>query len=424
MTKFTKTVSCIMMASLILFIVFANAFTSNATITLTENQVKAPIEKYIAESLKKYDTRTKSTISFNNIVDNNSSFYQYAKQLTTLTNNRYKSFQSLKLDKVNYYIEYTSFKKCKNSYNIEANVYEEKKYSDSNIPGYVCTKHKFTLKSLKNKAIIVNDVTNSVEEQYLQHNSKSDRMVVSKAISTDNINIQNELKRSKALSFNNKSNNHNLIIKKVNKSNFGLLSKESSNYSNNNYTTTESTNTTFKKGKYHKYNFNFNKMYQYAEKYNASSPKKKANRNTNYANFDNMGGDCTNYVSQILRAGGAPLDTTGNYQWYYHKVTDRSPSWTGVNQLYNYLIHNDYVGPQGSIIKYDQPYVASKGDIIQVKFNGKKTFTHSLWITRHQTGTTSCTRIACHSNDRWEDKLDSIPGSKRWIKLKGYGKIS
>ena len=47
-------------------------------------------------------------------------------------------------------------------------------------------------------------------------------------------------------------------------------------------------------------------MYQYAEKYNASSPKKKANRNTNYANFDNMGGDCTNYVSQILRAGGAP----------------------------------------------------------------------------------------------------------------------
>lgn len=41
-----------MMASLILFIVFANAFTSNATITLTENQVKAPIEKYIAESLK------------------------------------------------------------------------------------------------------------------------------------------------------------------------------------------------------------------------------------------------------------------------------------------------------------------------------------------------------------------------------------
>ena len=180
-----------MMASLILFIVFANAFTSNATITLTENQVKAPIEKYIAESLKKYDTRTKSTISFNNIVDNNSSFYQYAKQLTTLTNNRYKSFQSLKLDKVNYYIEYTSFKKCENSYNIEANVYEEKKYSDSNIPGYVCTKHKFTLKSLKNKAIIVNDVTNSVEEQYLQHNSKSDKMVVSKAISTDNINIQN-----------------------------------------------------------------------------------------------------------------------------------------------------------------------------------------------------------------------------------------
>ena len=33
-------------------------------------------------------------------------------------------------------------------------------------------------------------------------------------------------------------------------------------------------------------------------------------RNPNFTNFDEMGGDCTNFVSQCLLAGGAMMNTT------------------------------------------------------------------------------------------------------------------
>lgn len=42
-----------------------------------------------------------------------------------------------------------------------------------------------------------------------------------------------------------------------------------------------------------------NKAVAYAHKYAYS-------RNPNYYNFDNIGGDCTNFVSQVLAAGGEP----------------------------------------------------------------------------------------------------------------------
>lgn len=164
-------------------------------------------------------------------------------------------------------------------------------------------------------------------------------------------------------------------------------------------------------------------MYKYAAKYNKASPKKKSNRNPNYANYDKLGGDCTNYVSQILKAGGAPLDNTGANQWYYYSDSNRSTSWTSVNNLFKYLKNNESIGPQGYKIKSDEVYIASKGDIIQLKLKGEKQYSHSLWIIRHQISTTSCTRIACHSSDRWNEPLDNIPCcARRLIKLTGYGK--
>jgi len=31
-------------------------------------------------------------------------------------------------------------------------------------------------------------------------------------------------------------------------------------------------------------------------------------------------------LSQILYAGGAPMDTTGSYTWYYNNMNDRAPA--------------------------------------------------------------------------------------------------
>ena len=61
-------------------------------------------------------------------------------------------------------------------------------------------------------------------------------------------------------------------------------------------------------------------------------------RNSKYYNFDAVGGDCTSFVSQCLFDGSKKM----NYnEWYYNNGYDKSPSWSGVEFLYNFLIKNN-----------------------------------------------------------------------------------
>ncbi|CAN2044488.1 hypothetical protein GMMP1_130029 [Candidatus Magnetomoraceae bacterium gMMP-1] len=100
--------------------------------------------------------------------------------------------------------------------------------------------------------------------------------------------------------------------------------------------------------------------------------------NSNYGNFSNYGGDCTNFVSQVIHAGDAPMDTTGSYLWYYHDYNDRAPSWTDVDKLYDYLINNNWTGPYASE-KSSKQYV-KLGDIIQLDFEGDGDWDHSVVV--------------------------------------------
>ena len=71
-------------------------------------------------------------------------------------------------------------------------------------------------------------------------------------------------------------------------------------------------------------------------------------RNSRYTNYDEMGGNNQNFVSQVLRAGGIPNDTTGNWKWKYYgdnvdeteKASGRTPSWVGSYYFYNYALSN------------------------------------------------------------------------------------
>ena len=49
--------------------------------------------------------------------------------------------------------------------------------------------------------------------------------------------------------------------------------------------------------------------------------------------------------------------------WYYNSSTDRTPSWTGVQYLYNFLVNNKSVGPYAAETGQDgiQP-----GDLVQL----------------------------------------------------------
>lgn len=70
-------------------------------------------------------------------------------------------------------------------------------------------------------------------------------------------------------------------------------------------------------------------------------------RNPKYYNYDALGGDCTNFASQCVFAGSGIMNYDKNNGWYYINANNKSPSWTGVEFFYNFLITNKSVGPYG-----------------------------------------------------------------------------
>jgi len=99
-------------------------------------------------------------------------------------------------------------------------------------------------------------------------------------------------------------------------------------------------------------------------------------RNPRFLDFSNFGGDCTNFISQCLLAGGAEMNYTKNTGWYYNSANDRAPAWTGVSFLYNFLINNKGKGPQAKKAPISE---AEIGDIIQLSFDGVS-YSHSLIV--------------------------------------------
>jgi hypothetical protein len=144
-------------------------------------------------------------------------------------------------------------------------------------------------------------------------------------------------------------------------------------------------------------------------------------RNPAYANFENMGGDCTNYISQCIRAGGAPMDPGGNWQWYYNNINSRSPSWTSVNQLFSYLVNNTYTGPAGRQVANQN--LIQRGDLVQLDTNNNlSAYEHSVLTVASTLDAQNNYHwlICCHSADREDYPLDCYMYPKRYIRITGY----
>ncbi len=96
-------------------------------------------------------------------------------------------------------------------------------------------------------------------------------------------------------------------------------------------------------------------------------------RNPEYYDFENIGGDCTNFASQCIYAGSKIMNYTPVTGWFYRSASDRTASWTGVEYLYNFLVSNASVGPYGREVSQLE---AEPGDIVQLgRYNGD--FYHS-----------------------------------------------
>lgn len=100
------------------------------------------------------------------------------------------------------------------------------------------------------------------------------------------------------------------------------------------------------------FTYDYKKAVAYAEQY-------AMNYNPAYNNYNSVGGDCANFVSQCLYAGGLPM-TDG---WMYQKTV----SWTYASSLYSYLAENcgtAITNPAASNIRAGDPvfyYSSSQG---------------------------------------------------------------
>jgi len=119
-------------------------------------------------------------------------------------------------------------------------------------------------------------------------------------------------------------------------------------------------------------------------------------RNPAYLSFNGIGGDCTNFVSQCLYAGGMKMNYTPTMGWYYRSGNDRTPSWTGVQYLFNFIIKNQGTGPKAVPVRLEE---TEPGDIIQLAFS-PDFYSHTLLIV--EKGAAPFPQnilIACHSSD-------------------------
>ena len=102
-------------------------------------------------------------------------------------------------------------------------------------------------------------------------------------------------------------------------------------------------------------------------------------RNPVYFDFENFGGDCTNFASQCIFAGSGIMNWTPVYGWYYADSYNRTASWTGVNFLCNFLLNNTGPGPFAELVDVSD---AKPGDVVQLSFVDKNAFNHSPIIVR------------------------------------------
>lgn len=122
-------------------------------------------------------------------------------------------------------------------------------------------------------------------------------------------------------------------------------------------------------------------------------------RNPAYYDFSKIGGDCTNFASQCLYAGARVMNYTPVMGWFYLSLQKRTPSWSGVEYLYNFLTNNKSIGPYAHVVSQAE---ALPGDIVQLGTDSGD-FYHSPVIT----AITPTILVAAHSDDALDRPLSS-----------------
>ncbi|MGW2725071.1 amidase domain-containing protein [Streptomyces sp. NPDC001492] len=144
--------------------------------------------------------------------------------------------------------------------------------------------------------------------------------------------------------------------------------------------------------------YNYAAMATYAEKY-------WKNYNTAYRRYNHAGGDCTNYLSQSLYAGGWKKVTSSaeDYGTWYSGTSSDSDTWIGVNEW------SWFTQTAKRTKALANAYQMDVGDVLQMDFDKDGSKDHSMMTTYRSSS--GVPYLTYHDADTYRRSLASLIAS-------------
>lgn len=121
-------------------------------------------------------------------------------------------------------------------------------------------------------------------------------------------------------------------------------------------------------------------------------------RNPAYYDYEEIGGDCTNFASQCLYQGVGIMNFTPTYGWYYIDANQKAPAWSGVQYFYNFMTRR-IISPGPAAVSTDLNGILP-GDFAQLRFPNSDEFGHTPIVVKvGDPPTLGNTLVAAHSYD-------------------------
>ena len=141
-------------------------------------------------------------------------------------------------------------------------------------------------------------------------------------------------------------------------------------------------------------------------------------RNPRFYDYQDIGGDCTNFTSQCLYAGSGVMNYTPDFGWYYIDANRKAPAWTGVEYLYRFLVRGEKtVGPAAEEAEIWQ---IQPGDLVQLSFDGERYSHTPVVVYASQPQSPGDILVAAHSQDSDNRPLSTYQFEKiRYLHIVG-----
>lgn len=154
--------------------------------------------------------------------------------------------------------------------------------------------------------------------------------------------------------------------------------------------------------------YNYGKIVAYADKYW---------KNPNKGSYRIYGNDCTNFISQAMKAGGwdiiGPTDAgqrSNNKKWFYTIFMERtSYTWAGAENWYWFAIKHSK-----RTKSLDNVYKLVSSDVLQADWDRNGNINHSMIVTKKYNGVPYLTYHTTNTHNKSLKKLVADHGGAWW----------